>query len=123
MRLIKTKERETMPDKLDKVAAKAHQIIERNLWVEDGIPRLSLEGLEELFNIQVEIEPERECPKCLGGKARIGSFYHQIEHPCPTCKGTGRLPAKYKTIGQILEETIRGQDGIYCQDAQEMSHR
>ena len=34
---------------VDKIQEKAHNIIEKHLWVENGVARLSLEGLHLLF--------------------------------------------------------------------------
>jgi len=70
--------------------------------------------ITDILSVQVEVEPERDCPKCNGLK---GKYYHTDMDSelqfffCSTCKGTGRKPAVTKTMASIPSPHGQAQKG------------
>lgn len=120
-----------MTDKLDKVREgiarwlrtyKLNEIEVAALEVEDGIATWErcdtkefwLRDADKLFSLPIEVEPEKPCPRCGGegylkGKQIVSALVQKVwlSVDCPTCKGSGVLPARVKTIETILGEAIR----------------
>jgi len=111
-----------MTDKLEKVREEiakylyeeAGRVGRLDLWEGSEIKMMCRRQAKDILSIPLEVEPERECPECprvINDENAIVVApeycrYCKLTGTLPACKGTGVLPAKVKTIGEILEKEL-----------------
>jgi len=55
----------------------------------------------------IQVKPEGVCPECEGDSNIFRPEIWGGNFPCPTCKGTGRLPAVTMTLEEIIREKVK----------------